>query len=110
MTKPLIGIGSDVLQKQGERDRAFVYTTYVDSLRRAGAIPVLIPPQPENAADVVDDLDGILLAGGDDFDPAVYGEPRHPTVEPMDPRRQENELSLARAASPRSASASACRS
>ncbi len=110
MTKPLIGIGSDVLQKQGERDRAFVYTTYVDSLRRAGAIPVLIPPQPENAADVVDDLDGILLAGGDDFDPAVYGEPRHPTVEPMDPRRQENELSLARAASPRSASALACRS
>ena len=98
MTKPLIGIGSDVLQKQGERDRAFVYTTYVDSLRRAGAIPVLIPPQPENAADVVDDLDGILLAGGDDFDPAVYGEPRHPTVEPMDPRRQENELSLARIA------------
>jgi putative glutamine amidotransferase len=98
MTKPLIGIGSDVLQKQGERDRAFVYTTYVDSLRRAGAIPVLIPPQPENAADVVDDLDGILLAGGDDFDPAAYGEPRHPTVEPMDPRRQENELSLARVA------------
>src|SRR5438034_3717546 len=98
MTKPLIGIGSDVLQKQGERDRAFVYTTYVDSLRRAGAIPVLIPPQPENAADVVDDLDGILLAGGDDFDPAVYGEPRHPTVEPMDSRRQENELSLARVA------------
>jgi putative glutamine amidotransferase len=98
MTKPLIGIGSDVLQKQGERDRAFVYTTYVDSLRRAGAIPVLIPPQPENAADVVDDLDGVLLAGGDDFDPAVYGEPRHPTVEPMDPRRQENELSLARVA------------
>jgi putative glutamine amidotransferase len=98
MTKPLIGIGSDVLRRQGERDRAFVYTTYVDSLRRAGAIPVLIPPQPENAADVVDDLDGVLLAGGDDFDPAVYGEPRHPTVEPMDPRRQENELSLARAA------------
>jgi putative glutamine amidotransferase len=98
MTKPLIGIGSDVLQKQGERDRAFVYTTYVDSLRRAGAIPVLIPPQPENAADVVDDLDGILLAGGDDCDPSAYGESRHPSVEPMDPRRQENELSLARAA------------
>jgi len=98
MTKPLIGIGSDVLQKQGERDRAFVYTTYVDSLRRAGAIPLLIPPQPENAADVVDDLDGVLLAGGDDFDPSVYGEPRHPSVEPMDPRRQENELNLARLA------------
>jgi len=98
MTKPLIGIGSDIYQKEGDRDRAFVFTTYVDSLRRAGAIPVLIPPQPENAAGVVAELDGLLLAGGDDCDPAAYGEPRHPTVEPMDPRRQDNDLSLARAA------------
>ena len=51
MTKPLIGIGSDVAHKDGQRDRAFVYTTYVDSLRRAGAVPLLIPPQPENAAE-----------------------------------------------------------
>jgi putative glutamine amidotransferase len=98
MTKPLIGIGSDVAHKEGERDRAFVYTTYVDSLRRAGAVPVLIPPQPENAAEILDDLDGLLLAGGDDCDPAVYGETAHPTVEPMDPRRQANDLTLARAA------------
>ena len=98
MAKPLIGIGSDVLRQQGERDRAYVYTTYVDALRRAGAVPVLIPPQPENAAEVVGDLDGLLLAGGDDCDPAAYGEPRHPAVEPMDPRRQDNDLSLARAA------------
>jgi putative glutamine amidotransferase len=96
--KPLIGIGSDVLQQQGERDRAYVYTTYVEALRRAGALPVLIPPQPENARELIDDLDGILLAGGDDCDPAVYGQARHPSVEPMDPRRQENDLTLARAA------------
>src|ERR1043166_10248683 len=98
MTKPLIGIGSDVYVHEGERDRAFVFTTYVDSLRRAGAIPVLIPPQPENAAEIVDDLDGLLLAGGDDCDPAAYGEPRHPTVEPMDARRQANDLALAKLA------------
>lgn len=99
MTKPLIGIGSDVAQHEGERDRAFVYTTYVDALRRAGAIPVLIPPQPENAAEVLDDLDGLVLAGGEDCDPAAYGEERHPSVElTMDPRRQENDLTLARLA------------
>src|SRR5206468_3245843 len=40
----------------------------------------------------------ILLAGGDDCDPAVYSEERHPSVEPMDPRRQANDLTLARAA------------
>ena len=98
MTKPLIGIGSDVFIHEGDRDRAFVFTTYVDALRRAGAVPVLIPPQPENAADIIDGLDGLLLAGGDDCDPAVYGEQRHPTVEPMDPRRQANDLALAKRA------------
>jgi putative glutamine amidotransferase len=100
MNKPLIGIGSDVLANPtpGERDSAFVYTTYVDALRRAGAVPVIIPPQPENAAAIVDELDGLLLAGGDDCDPAVYGAERHESVDPMDPRRQSNDLSLARIA------------
>jgi putative glutamine amidotransferase len=98
MRKPLIGIGTDIFIEAGHRDRAFVYTTYVDSLRRAGAIPVLIPPQPENAADVVGELDGIVLAGGYDCDPSVYGEEAHPTVEPMDERRQQNDMSLAKLA------------
>lgn len=98
MTKPIIGIGSDVAHKDGQRDRAFAYTTYTEALRRAGAMPVVIPPQPENAAEIVRELDGLLLAGGDDCDPTAYGEQPHPTVEPMDPRRQSNELALAHAA------------
>ncbi|HEX3582704.1 MAG TPA: gamma-glutamyl-gamma-aminobutyrate hydrolase family protein, partial [Thermoanaerobaculia bacterium] len=98
MTKPLIGIGSDILITPGERDRAFAYTTYVDALRRAGAVPVVIPPQPENAATVLGVIDGLVLAGGYDCDPAQYGERAHPTVEPMDVRRQENDLSLAKLA------------
>lgn len=97
--KPLIGIGSDVQSPQGERERSFAYLTYVEAVRRAGAIPVVVPPQPENAAEVVEALDGLLLAGGDDCDPAAYGEERHPTVtDPMDPRRQENDFALAKAA------------
>jgi putative glutamine amidotransferase len=99
MTKPLIGIGSDIYIVPGERERAFAYLTYVESLRRAGAVPVVIPPQPENAHEIVEGLDGLLLAGGDDCDPAAYGQERHPTVDPvMDPRRQSNDFSLAAAA------------
>src|SRR5581483_9643525 len=96
--KPVIGIGSDVLKEKGERDRAFAFITYTEALRRAGAIPVVIPPQPENAEAIVESLDGILLAGGDDCDPTVYGEERHPSVEPMDSRRQNNDITLARVA------------
>lgn len=99
LTKPIIGIGSDVQHVEGKRDRAFAYLTYVDSLRRAGAVPVLIPPQPENAAELVESLDGILLAGGDDCDPQLYGQDRHPLViDLMDERRQSNDLTLARVA------------
>jgi len=96
--KPIIGIGSDIHSPAGKRERAFTYLTYVEAVRRAGAIPVLIPPQPENAGQLMRELDGFLLAGGDDCDPAVYGEARHATVEPMDARRQANDLALAEAA------------
>jgi len=98
MTKPLIGIGSDLYLTPGKRDRAFAFTTYVESLRRAGAVPVIVPPQPENAAEVIAGLDGLLLAGGDDCDPSAYGEERHPSCSTMDVRRQENDLALAKAA------------
>jgi len=97
--KPIIGIGCDVEQKEGERARAFVFLTYVEALRRAGALPVLIPPQPENAADLVEALDGVLLAGGEDCDPALYGQEQHPKVTHlMEVRRQGNDLALAQAA------------
>ncbi|MEO8035044.1 MAG: gamma-glutamyl-gamma-aminobutyrate hydrolase family protein [Acidobacteriota bacterium] len=98
MNKPIIGIGADLIITAGERDRAFVYATYADALRRAGAIPVIIPPQPENAAELLERLDGLLLAGGEDCDPTLYGEQPLPGIEPMHPRRQESDLSLARAA------------
>ena len=98
MKKPIIGIGSDVQSPPGQRERAFAYLTYVEALKKTGAVPVLIPPQPENAAEILGELDGLLLAGGFDCDPDLYGEEQHPTVEPMDPRRQSNDLGLARLA------------
>lgn len=95
--KPIIAIGADVMP-EGTRDLAFVYMTYVESLKRAGAIALLVPPQPENLPDILETVDGVLLAGGPDCDPTLYGHDRHPTTEPMDPRRQSNDYSLARLA------------
>ena len=97
--KPLIGIGSDLTQRgKGERVRAFAYATYTESVRRAGGMPVVISPQEENAEELLAQLDGLLLTGGDDCDPRAYGEQPLPSIEPMDPDRQANDLALARAA------------
>lgn len=98
MDKPIVGIGADVGVSETGRERAFNYLSYVDSLRRAGAVPVLIPPQPENAEELLDQLDGVVLAGGYDCDPTLYGEDPHPSCETMDCRRQDNDLALARVA------------
>jgi putative glutamine amidotransferase len=98
MQKPIIAIPSDILSLPGQRERAFAYLTYVEAVKRAGAVPVLIPPQPENAEVLLEAVDGVLLAGGFDCDPSLYGEERHETLEPMDPRRQANEFAIVRAA------------
>jgi putative glutamine amidotransferase len=98
LIKPIIGIGSDIDSPPGKRERSFAYLTYCEAVRRAGAIPLLIPPQPENAEELLSRIDGLLLAGGFDCDPAAYGQEPHETLEPMDPRRQSNDLALAEAA------------
>ncbi|MGA7617566.1 MAG: gamma-glutamyl-gamma-aminobutyrate hydrolase family protein [Thermoanaerobaculia bacterium] len=93
---PLIGIGADILKgEQRSEERAFGHLTYIDALRGAGAIPLLIPPQPLDLDALLDALDGIVLAGGNDCDPTVYGEEAHQSVVLLDRRRQSNDLALA---------------
>jgi len=75
--------------------------SYVDAVQRAGGIPVLLPPDPAVEADpdaVLDVLDGLVIAGGDDIDPSFYGEKPHPAVTGTAPRRDAFEIALARRA------------
>ncbi len=71
---------------------------YVDAVHRAGGIALLLPPDPAAVADpdpLLDLLDGLLLAGGADMDPATYGGERHPETAGMVPERDAFELALA---------------
>ncbi len=74
--------------------------TYVTAIRANGGRPVLLPPGGDAAeADAtVAVLDGVVIAGGGDIDPAIYGAARHPRTEVTAPDRDAWELALAEAA------------
>lgn len=99
MPKPLIAIAADIQSPPASpRERSFVLFSYIDAVRRAGGIPVLVPPGDDSAAAILERADALLLVGGNDCDPSVFGEEPHPSIEPMNPRRQRSDLALAKAA------------
>jgi putative glutamine amidotransferase len=72
--------------------------SYVDAVQRAGGIALLLPPDPTAVADpdrLLDLIDGLLLAGGADMDPATYGQQPHAQTVGMVPERDAFELALA---------------
>lgn len=92
---PLIGITS---YPPNPADRYELPRPYVDSVRRAGGIPVLLAPGDPHAGALLARLDGVVLAGGGDVDPGRWGGPDHPAIEYVDHARDELELELAREA------------
>jgi putative glutamine amidotransferase len=70
---------------------------YLASVEQAGARARVLEVS-ESPRAVLDVLDGVLLTGGGDIDPVLYGEERHPTVDDAEPGRDEFELDLARRA------------
>jgi putative glutamine amidotransferase len=72
--------------------------SYVDTVQGAGGVALLLPPDPlaVRAPDILLDLiDGLLLAGGADMDPATYGAQPHPETTGTVPERDAFELALA---------------
>jgi putative glutamine amidotransferase len=79
----------------------FVPANYVAAIQRAGGRAVLLPVDPVDAAhpdETLQGLDGLILTGGVDLDPASYGAERHPATTGDIPERDAFEAALARAA------------
>jgi putative glutamine amidotransferase len=70
---------------------------YEAAVRRAGATPKPLSLHVPTAS-ALDGVDGLLLTGGDDVDPALYGETAHPTCDVSEPGRDAFELDLIRRA------------
>ena len=71
---------------------------YEESIRRAGGEPVILDRSTQRPADVVREFDGVLLTGGADVLPSMYGEAAHPTFGPAEPGRDGYEIELVRLA------------
>ena len=75
-------------------------TTYTDALRSAGAVPLVIPTVSDEAqaAAVMEVVDGIVFSGGEDVNPAWYGESVWNETVEIDSVRDRSDSLLARAA------------
>lgn len=100
--KPVIGIttGGRTEGYIQSKHYAEFYSTpsqYVDAVRRAGGIPFLIPPGGDDWDDVLRLVDGVIITGGTDIDPAEYnGNPDHPNLHPFDKERDAADISFAK--------------
>jgi putative glutamine amidotransferase len=104
MSTPIVGICAALERARwGVWDRTAVLLphNYIAALQSAGAVPLMLPPDPAVTADpdlVLDLIDGLVLAGGADVDPSFYGAERTPEMTYTVPERDEFEIALARRA------------
>jgi putative glutamine amidotransferase len=102
--RPVIGLSTYRQQaRSGVWDvpASFLPGVYLDGVTLAGGIATLLPPQPVDAhiaARLVDTLDGLIITGGKDLDPAAYGHLAHPATEEPARDRDAWEFALLAAA------------
>jgi putative glutamine amidotransferase len=74
---------------------------YVNEVRRAGGLALMLAPEPELVSDpdeLLHRVDGLIISGGVDVDPASYGAEPHPMTKGCTPERDAFEIALARRA------------
>jgi putative glutamine amidotransferase len=100
MKQPVIGLTSYLEPaKWGawELPAALIPWNYVNKLQAAGASVVILPPDADNH-EATSRLDGLVMAGGADIEPARYGAPHQDGTDKPRTERDASELGLYRAA------------
>jgi putative glutamine amidotransferase len=101
VSRVVIGICSALERAQWtvwDQQAVMTPASYVEAVHRSGAMVLLLPPDPALTAEpdeVLDLLDGLMLAGGSDIEPDVYGAPRHPLTVDTVRVRDDFEIALA---------------
>src|SRR5258707_8275929 len=93
MPRPVIGITIDRSDNAERYESPF---SYAKAIELAGGLPLLFPYKTDISLipQYVDLIDGMLLSGGNDLDPALYGQSWHEKAERIDPDRQRFDMAL----------------
>src|SRR4051794_41856614 len=92
-SRPVIGICTPLERARWsawDDEVALLPRTYLGHVHRAGGMAVLLPPDPaatEDPDEMLDLVDGLIMAGGADIDPAGDGAERPPQAPPPVPQR-----------------------
>ncbi len=95
--KPIIGLSP---LYDSERSCFWMRATYREVLVASGAVPIVLPydPEPEDVERVLSVCDGLLLTGGADIQPSLYGQAPSEHLGPLQPKRDELDSVLFRTA------------
>jgi putative glutamine amidotransferase len=102
--RPLVGICTALERAQWgawDQEAALLSYAYLTAIQRAGALGLMIPPDPhfhDDPDDVLRRIDGLILSGGADIDPAAYGAQAHAETSGTVPERDGVEIALTRRA------------
>lgn len=101
--KPVIGILSEVMiEKEGKflgEEKDYVTVNYVKSIANAGGIPVILPVvDDEFTVAQLGSVDGLLISGGFDVNPLIYGEEPHKDIGFVRPDRDMHDICAIRTA------------
>ena len=100
MTRPVIGICAAIESAQWAAWEVVVNLSpraYSLAVQRAGGLALILPPDDvvaESPDELLDMIDGLILAGGSDIDPGSYGAQPHPETRGTRPERDRFELAL----------------
>jgi putative glutamine amidotransferase len=88
---PIVGITTYARDDHG---RFGLPANYVDAIRRAGGIPVLLPQGEPYLSELLERLDAVILSGGGDVDPQLYQGTLHESIYMINAERDRSEIEL----------------
>jgi putative glutamine amidotransferase len=88
---PVIGITT---YARDDRGRFGLPAEYIEAIRRAGGIPVLLPHGEPRLEVLLERLDAVILSGGGDVDPELYQGAAHEAIYLIDAERDKSEIEL----------------